>query len=136
MTILDKPILMAEPVAARVSSLALTVDLADGRTISVPLQWFPRLMHGTPAEWANYELSYDGIHWDDLNEDISVEGLLRGEKSGESPRSIKRWLRYRARGEKEPIPELPLPPGMAKELEKIWAAEAKKKPKHRQRRAG
>jgi hypothetical protein len=135
MTILAKTIVVVEPTAAAVTADTLSVELADGRTIIVPLQWFPRLMHGTPAEWANYELSYDGIHWPDLNEDISVEGLLRGEKSGESPRSIKRWLSYRARGEKEPIPELPLPPQMAKELQKIWAAE-KKKSNPRRRRAG
>jgi hypothetical protein len=129
-----------EPVAVSVTTDALSVDLADGRTISVPLQWYPRLYHGTPSEWKNYELMYDGIHWPDLNEDISIDGLLCGRKSGESPKSIKRWLSYRARGEKEPIPELPLPPKMAKELEKIWAAEERKKtksrPNVRTRRAG
>jgi len=57
-----------------------------------------------------------GIHWPDLNEDISVEGLLRGFKSGESPRSIKRWLGYRARGENEPILELPLRPDMERAI--------------------
>ncbi len=119
MSTLAKPILVTEPRAVHITSDALNVELIDGRTISVPRQWFPRLMHGTAAELENYELSYDGIHWRDLNEDVSVEGLLRGEKSGESPRSIKRWLEYRARGEKEPIPTLPLPPDIEAELKKM-----------------
>ena len=140
MTTLAKQIREIEPAAVRVTSELLSVDLADGRTINVPLQWYPRLFHGTPKEWANYELMYDGIHWPDLNEDLSVEGLLCGEKSGESLKSLQRWLGYRARGEKEPIPELPLPPKMAKELKKIWAAEERKKtksrPPTRSRRAG
>ena len=75
---------------------ALTVDLADGRTISVPLQWFPRLVHGTLAERARFELSFDGIHWPDLNEDISVEGLIAGRASGESQQSFANWLDSRA----------------------------------------
>jgi uncharacterized protein DUF2442 len=111
--------ILPEPVGVRVDEDALTVDLADGRSISVPVQWFPRLFHGTPAERANFELSYEGVHWPDLNEDIPVEGLLNGEKSGESPASIQRWLAYRARGEKEPIPTLPLPPDIEAELKKM-----------------
>src|SRR5437667_10255126 len=106
MTISVRHEVVPEPIGARVSEDALTVDLADGRTISVPLQWFPRLLHSTPAERARFELSFEGIHWPDLNEDISVEGLLKGEKSGESQRSIQRWLEYRARGENEPIANL------------------------------
>ncbi|MBV8781332.1 MAG: DUF2442 domain-containing protein [Phycisphaerae bacterium] len=120
-----------EPTAVRVTPDLLSVDLADGRTISVPLQWYPRLFHGTANELENYELMYDGIHWPDLNEDVSVEGLLCGEKSGESPKSLRRWLEYRARGEKEPVVKLPLPSNMAKELKKIWAAEDRKKNKVR-----
>ncbi len=99
-----------EPVNARVRAGLLEVRLRDGRQIAVPLEWFPRLAHGTPGEWKNYELSYEGIHWPDLNEDVSVEGLLQGWRSGESPQSLRRWLGYRARGEKEPILTLPLPP--------------------------
>ena len=118
MTISIKDEVVPEPVGVRVTPDTLSVDLADGRTISVPLQWFPRLLHGTPEERNNFTLSFDGIHWEDLNEDISVEGLLRGEKSGESPRSIQRWLDYRARGEKEPIPTLPLPPEIEANLKK------------------
>src|SRR5947207_1483334 len=63
-----------------VSDEALVVDLADGRTIAVPLGWFPRLVYGTPAERANWRLigNGEGIHWPDLDEDISVESLLAG----------------------------------------------------------
>jgi len=114
-----KPEATPEPVGARVSDDLLTVDPADGRSISAPLEWFPRLFHGTPEERAKFEWSFEGIHWPDLNEDIPVEGLLRGEKSGESPASIQRWLDYRARGEKEPILTLPLPPDIAAELKKM-----------------
>ena len=73
---------------------ALVVDLADGRTITVPLAWFPRLAHGTPAERANWCLigRGAGIHWPDLDEDISVESLLAGRRSGETQASLRRWL--------------------------------------------
>jgi len=72
----------------------LTVDLIDGRTISVPLAWYPRLLHVTPKERNNWRFIGDreGINWPDLNEDISVENLLSGKLSGESQRSFKRWL--------------------------------------------
>jgi uncharacterized protein DUF2442 len=75
----------------------LSVDLSDGRTISVPLAWYPRLMHGTDAERHNWRLIGDreGIHWPDLDEDISVENLLLGKPSGESQNSFKRWLEQR-----------------------------------------
>jgi len=112
MSTLTKLEIMPEPTGARVTDDVLSVDLADGRTISVPLAWFPRLLHGTPQERARFELGPNGIHWPDLNEDIPVAGLLKGEKSGESLRSLQRWLEYRSRGEKEPIPEFPLPPDL------------------------
>jgi len=72
----------------------LSVDLEDGRTISVPIVWYPRLAHGTPAERANFQISGAGygIHWPDLDEDIGVEGLVLGKKSSESPGSFERWL--------------------------------------------
>jgi hypothetical protein len=54
------------------------VELNDGRTIGIPLAWFPRLLNATPAQRADYELSPCGIHWDPLDEDISIEGLLAG----------------------------------------------------------
>jgi hypothetical protein len=128
--------LEARPVRAVVRNHRLVVDLEDGRTISVPLAWYPRLRHGTPRELANVELWDDGLRWDDLNESVSVRGLLLGNRSGECEKSFRRWLGYRARGEKEPIPELPLPPEMAKKLAVIWAAEEKRKPKVKTRRAG
>jgi len=76
---------------------ALVVDLADGRTITVPLAWFPRLAHGTPTERANWRLigKGEGIHWPDLDEDISVESLLAGRRSGETQESLRRWLQGR-----------------------------------------
>lgn len=75
----------------------LTVDLEDGRTISVPIGWFPRLAHGSPEERANFQISGAGrgIHWPDLDEDIGIEGLLLGKKSNESPASFKKWLAQR-----------------------------------------
>src|ERR1700704_53384 len=76
---------------------SLVVDLADGRTITVPLPWFPRLAHGTPVERANWRLigNGEGIHWPDLDEDISVASLLAGRRSGETRESLRRWLKAR-----------------------------------------
>ncbi len=76
----------------------LSVNLSDGRTISVPLAWFPRLLHGTQRERDNWRLigKGHGIHWEDLDEDVSVEGLLAGRSSGESQASFKKWLDGRA----------------------------------------
>ena len=78
---------------------ALIVELNDGRMISVPLAWYPRLLHATPQERSNWRLigKGQGIHWDDLDEDISVENLLTGRRSGESQASLKRWLEARGR---------------------------------------
>lgn len=75
----------------------LSVDLEDGRTISVPIGWYPRLAHGTSAERAKSQISGAGygIHWPDLDEDIGIEGLLLGKKSAESPSSLERWLQRR-----------------------------------------
>lgn len=91
--------LETEPRIARVDVTAdrLSVHLTDGRVISTPLEWYPRLAHGTPQERARYELSGGGygIHWPDLDEDISIEGLLAGRRSGESDRSFRRWLERR-----------------------------------------
>jgi hypothetical protein len=72
----------------------LTVTLADGRTIATPLEWYPRLAYGTPSERADWRLIGDGegIRWPQLDEDISVEGLVAGRKSGESARSLKDWM--------------------------------------------
>lgn len=76
---------------------ALIVDLGDGRTVSVPLAWYPRLLHGTPEERNNWRLIGEGggVHWPDLDEDVSVENIILGRASGESQRSFKRWLAER-----------------------------------------
>ena len=75
----------------------IKVDLSDGRSISVPLAWYPRLLHGTHEERNNWRLmgNAEGIHWPDLDEDISVENLLSGKPSGESQDSFKKWLNKR-----------------------------------------
>jgi len=75
----------------------LSVELSDGRTISVPIAWYPRLVHGTSDERSHWRLVGDGrgIHWEDLDEDISVNNLLSGQASGESQTSFKRWLDQR-----------------------------------------
>ena len=77
-----------------VSDDELSVDLEDGRTITVPIGWFPRLLYGTPLERQHWQLIGKGIgiHWPDLDEDISVEGLLLGRRSGEGPKSLKKWM--------------------------------------------
>ena len=79
---------------------ALVVDLLDGRTISVPLAWYPRLSHGSDTERADWRFigEGEGIHWPGLDEDISVEGLLAGRRSGESQASLSRWLANRRTG--------------------------------------
>ena len=79
---------------------ALTAELADGRTISGPLTWYPRLVHATLAERNNWRLIGDGegIHWADLDEDISVNNLMTGQPSGESRRSFERWLKAKKEG--------------------------------------
>ena len=76
----------------------LTVELTDGRSISVPLTWYPRLLHGTQIERNNWRLigNGEGIHWPELDEDISVENLVLGRRSGESQRSFKEWLEKQA----------------------------------------
>ena len=78
----------------------LRVDLSDGRTISVPLVWYPRLVHATQEERNNWQLigTGQGIRWPDLDEDLSVEGFIAGRRSGESQRSFKRWLDARLEG--------------------------------------
>lgn len=73
---------------------ALCIDLSDGRSISVPLAWFPRLLHSTQEERSNWRLigRGHGIHWEDIDEDISIDGLLAGRPSGESQVSFQKWL--------------------------------------------
>jgi len=80
-----------------VSDDTLCVDLSDGRSISVPIAWYPRLLRATPVERKRWRLIGRGlgIHWEDLDEDISVEGLLAGKPSGESQASFGKWLAQR-----------------------------------------
>ncbi len=80
------------------TSDALTVDLADGRTVTAPLAWYPRLLHATVKERKNWRWigNGEGIHWPDLDEDLSVEGLLAGRSSGENQRSFQKWLAKRS----------------------------------------
>ncbi len=81
----------------KVTDEELIVELDDGRTIIVPLTWFPRLLHGTPEERAHWRLIGDGegIHWPELDEDIEVRHLLLGIPSLETQRSLQEWLQNR-----------------------------------------
>ena len=83
--------------SVEVTEDSLTVNLEDGRTVIVPTGWYPRLQHATPRERNHWRLIGRGlgIHWPDLDEDISVENLLAGHPSGESQASFKRWLSQR-----------------------------------------
>ena len=96
------PIVEIQVPAARNAAMtddAFRVDLSDGRSISVPLGWYPRLLNATDAERKNWRLigKGEGIHWADLDEDISVEGLLAGRHSAESRESFAKWLAGRLR---------------------------------------
>ena len=93
---------ISEIAEARVLSLhfeedALVIQLSDGRIISVPLAWYPRLFHGNSLERSNFRLIGNGlgIHWPDLEEDISVSGLIIGRPSDESQESLSKWLASR-----------------------------------------
>jgi hypothetical protein len=98
----------AFPRAVRITDETLTVDLKDGRAISVPLDWYPRLLHGSPDERNNWQLIGDGegIHWPDLDEDIGVAGLLEGIPSQESPGSLREWLQRRQSRRQSSAPPL------------------------------
>ena len=92
-------VLEADPLAVEitVADADLTIGLADGRRLVIPLAWYPRLWHASPAERQNWQLLGDGyaIEWPDLDEHIGVEGLLVGRRSGESKKSFERWLASR-----------------------------------------
>ncbi len=92
-------VLEVEPAIQKVAVTTddLVVTLADGRTLTVPLAWYPRLLNGSPAERQNCQILGDGyaLEWPDLDEHIGVEGLLAGRRSGESPESFGRWLSSR-----------------------------------------
>ncbi len=97
MTISAIEIALPYAVNVLVTEDTLSVELSDGRTISVPIEWYPRLVYATGKERNNWRLigRGEGIHWEDLDEDISVEGLLAGRPSAESQASFKRWLAKR-----------------------------------------
>lgn len=92
--------LETSPVAINVTvtSDKLVIDLEDGRSVAVPLAWYPRLLHGSVTERSNWQLLGDGyaIEWPDLDEHIGIEGLLAGRRSGESERSLERWRAARS----------------------------------------
>lgn len=91
--------LESEPTAIEVTVTddKLIIELADGRTLAIPLEWYPRLLYGTPKERQNWQLLGDGyaIEWPDLDEHIGIEGLLAGRRSSESRKSLDRWLATR-----------------------------------------
>lgn len=89
----------------RVDEDVLSVDLTDGRTIITPLAWYPRLFYGNASERANFEIIGDGryIHWPDLDEDLTVAGILAGRPSHESTKSLKKWLDSRPKTAKQHI---------------------------------
>jgi len=97
MNSLDTPVREARAQRVAVTEDSLVVDLIDGRSISAPVVWYPRLLNGTPGERNNWRLIADGegIHWPDLDEDLSVDSLIVGRPSGESQESLKRWLEGR-----------------------------------------
>jgi len=88
---------ISNAVNVSVSDETLTVGLDDGRVLSIPVSWYPRLLHGTKPERDNYRLIGNGagIHWADLDEDISVQGLIAGHHSLESQKSFDKWLKSR-----------------------------------------
>ena len=84
----------------RVTADSLIVDFDDGRSLTLPLAWYPRLQHGTPKERNRYRLigRGTGVHWPLLDEDLSAEGLLAGHRSAEGEASFNRWLKSRSPG--------------------------------------
>jgi len=82
----------------RITEDTLSIELSDGRAISAPLAWFPRLLHATKEERVHWRLigRGQGIHWEKIDEDISVENLIAGKPSGESQVSFKKWLTKRS----------------------------------------
>ena len=85
---------VARIIDVQITDDTLSVDLEDGRTIFVPIDWYPRLAYGTPAERSHWQISGAGyaIHWPALDEDLGAQGLLLGKRSTESPASFARWL--------------------------------------------
>lgn len=97
MSTLVNEIQQARAQSVRITEDMLVVELTDGRVISVPLTWYPRLWYGSESERANFEIIGEGeyIHWPELDEDLSVSGILKGRRSLENPESLKKWLAKR-----------------------------------------
>jgi len=87
----------ASALGVSTSDDTLTVELSDGRSVSVPIAWYPRLMHGSVQERSNWRFigTGVGVHWPDLDEDISIDNLLLGHPSAESQESLRKWLASR-----------------------------------------
>jgi hypothetical protein len=98
MSISAGEIRMPSVVEVSITDDALSISLSDGRTLSVPLAWFPRLLHATPQERLEWRLigKGEGIHWEAIDEDISVESLIAGRPSAESAESLNDWLSSRS----------------------------------------
>lgn len=101
-----KPLVLeAEPAAqaVEVTEDRLLIELTDGRSLGIPLTWYSRLLHATPAERAHWNMLGDGyaIEWPELDEHIGIEGLLAGRRSGEGPASLQRWLASRGQTQAE-----------------------------------
>ena len=90
--------LVPRVISVSINDDRLTLDLEDGRILSVPILWYPRLAYGTEEERQNFQISGAGfgIHWPQLDEDIGVKGLLMGKKSTESQESFQKWLQKRS----------------------------------------
>jgi len=86
----------------KVTDLRIAIDFEDGRSITVPTKWYPRLLHATPAERAKVEIWDDGISGRSERR-CELSSLFAGRRSGESTKSFRRWLRFHDRGEQEPI---------------------------------
>ena len=91
--------------SVHVTDDTIVVELDDGRTLSVPTMWYPRLVYATAAERANYEIDSVGVVWPDIDADFSIRGLLLGRKSGESDDSFQYWLKARKKGRKASFQE-------------------------------
>ena len=108
---------------ARIVDDTIVIDLSDGRTVGAPLAWYPRLLRASVRERRNWRLTGggEGIHWPDLDEDLSVAGVLAGRPSGESQASFEKWLASRgsrtrkrtprARATSRPVGSRPRPRG-------------------------
>jgi hypothetical protein len=118
-----------DAVDVRVTEDNLSVELSDGRTISVPLGWFPRLEYATPSERANWRLIGNGrgIHWEDIDEDISVEGLLAGQAiRGESIVIQAVATRQTIKGKKCIVARVFPPPRLARSHIHLWVDSSSK----------